>query len=61
MDRQRRLPFEEQEQLDELWLQVPEAERRKLVRLYGRLLVRAAGWKVEQSKSEEGNHEHDEQ
>jgi hypothetical protein len=57
MDRQRRLPFEEQEQLDGLWLQVPEAERRKLVRLYGRLLARAAGWKAEQSKDEEGDHE----
>jgi hypothetical protein len=57
MDRQRRLPFEEQEQLDELWLRVPEAQRRELVRLYGRLLARAAGWKAEQSKEEEGDHE----
>lgn len=57
MDRQRRLPFEEQEQLDELWVRVPEAERRELVRLYGRLLARAAGWKAEQSKDEEGDHE----
>lgn len=58
MDRQRRLPFEEQEQLEELWLQVPEAERRKVVRLYGRLLARAAGWRAEHTK--EGNHEHEE-
>ena len=57
MDRQRRLPFEEQEELDELWVRVPEAERRELVRLYGRLLARAAGWKAEQSKDEEGDHE----
>jgi hypothetical protein len=60
MDRQRRLPFQEQEQLEGLWLQVPEAERRKVVRLYGRLLARAAGWRAEQTKEEEGNHEHEE-
>jgi hypothetical protein len=61
MDRQRLLRFGEEEQLDGLWLQLPEAERLKVVRLYGRLVARAAGWRAEHSKREEGNHEHDEQ
>jgi RecB family endonuclease NucS len=61
MDRQRRLPFEEEEQLDGLWLQLPEAERLKVVRLYGRLVAQAAGWRAEHTKREEGSHEHDDE
>jgi len=62
VDRQRWLSFEEQEQLDTLWPQFPESERLKVVRLYGRLMARAAGWKTEHAnKREEGSREHDDQ
>jgi hypothetical protein len=61
MDRQRWLPFEDYEQLDMLWTQFPEAERLKVVKLYGRLMAREAGWKPEHSEREEGSREHDDE
>jgi len=61
MDRQRWLPFEHNEQLDMLWAQFPEPERLKVVRLYGRLMARAAGGKPEHTEREEGTHEHDDE
>lgn len=61
MDRQRWLSFEHYEQLDMLWTQFPEAERLKVVRLYGRLMAREAGWKPEHTEREEGTREHDDE
>lgn len=61
MDRQKWLPFEHYEQLDMLWAQFPESERLKVVRLYGRLMARAAGWKPEHTEREEGTREHDDE
>ena len=61
MDRQRWLSFEGGEPLDILWAQFPEAERLRVVRLYGRLMARAAGWKPEHTEREEGTHEHDDE
>jgi hypothetical protein len=58
MHRQRWLPFENYQQLDRLWPQFPESERLKIVRLYGRLMARAAGCKPEHTEKEEGTHEH---
>ncbi len=59
MDRQRWLPFEQQEQLDRLCAQFPESERLKVVRLYGRLMARAAGGRAEHTGRQEGSREHD--
>jgi len=53
------LSFEGDEPLDMLWAQFPEAERLKVVKLYGRLMARAAGGKPEHTEREEGTHEHD--
>jgi hypothetical protein len=61
MDRQRWLSFEGGEPLDILWAQFPEAERLRVVRLYGRLMARAAGWRAEHTEGEEGTHEHDDE
>lgn len=57
--RQRWLPFESYEQLDRLWPQLPESQRLKVVRLYGRLMARAAGCRPERTEKEEGSREHD--
>ena len=59
MDRQRWLPFESDEQLDMLWVQFPESERLRVVRLYGRLMARAAGWKPERTDREEAREQDD--
>ena len=61
MDRQGWLPFEQHGQLDMLWTQFPEAERLKVMRLYGRLMARAAGWRAEHTEGEEGSREHDDE
>jgi hypothetical protein len=61
MDRQRWLPFEHYEQLDMLWAQFPESERLKVVRLYGRLMARAAGSQLQHTEREEGTREHDDE
>lgn len=58
MHRQRWLPFEHHEYLDMLWEQFPEPERLKVAKLYGRLIARAAGWKLEHTEKEEGAREH---
>ena len=60
MDRQRWLPFEQDEQLEMLWMQFPESERLRVVRLYGRLMGRAAGWKPEHTDREEAREQDDE-
>jgi hypothetical protein len=53
--------LEQDEQLDMLWTQLPEAERLKVVRLYGRLMARAAGWRAGHTEKEEGTREHDDE
>jgi hypothetical protein len=59
--RQRWLSFEEEEPLDRLWPQFPESQRLKVMRLYGRLMARAAGWRPEHTEKEEGTHEHEDE
>jgi hypothetical protein len=61
MDKQRLLPFEEDQQLAMLWAQFPDSERLKVVRLYGRMMARAAGWKPEHTEGKEGTRECDDE
>jgi len=61
MDRQRWLPFEQDEQLDMLWMQFPESERLRVGRLYGRLMARAAGCRPEHTERQESTREHDDE
>lgn len=53
MPRQRRLPFEDCEDLEILWEQFPKREQSKVAKLYGRIITRAAGMDLQSVERQE--------
>jgi len=57
MEKQRRLPFVEEENLEDLWETFPEDRQKELTEQYARLIARVAGMESARRKKKEKTHE----
>jgi len=57
MEKQRGLPFVEEESFEDLWERFPEGCQKEVAEHYARLIARAAGMESARRKQKEKNHE----